>query len=281
MADEGPESRTFEGGGGRSTLDRLILAGAPIAHALSRATIRRADVVVAVSEAAKHAVQDLVPAAHVVVIPPGVDTELFSPADDRFRSNEILAVGYLVKRKRVHLLIQALALLRAEGADVTLRVVGDGPERTFLEAEANRHGLREYVRFDGLVPNSNLPALYRRALITCLVSRSEAAATAPLESLACATPVVCTRTGLMAEILNRVPAGVLVEDSADSIASAIRTLLANPEQRQEMGRLGRTLIEADHSWAAVSKQYADAYVEAVTRRTGRVVPPPRMPMDPQ
>ncbi|HUP68532.1 MAG TPA: glycosyltransferase family 4 protein [Acidimicrobiales bacterium] len=271
LTDEGPESRIFETSpSGLRSLTQLR----PLFERLSYRTLARADVVIAVSRAAQEMCLAAVPSANVKVVPPGVDARLFTPPIGRScrHANEILTVGHLVKRKNTYLLIRAVAQLLKEGSTLTLRIIGDGPERSRLETLARNLGISRQVIFQGLVPNSELPAYYQQAAVVCLVSRAEAAAAAPLEGMACGTPVVCTPTGIMGEILQEREIGILVDGNAASIAGALRTLLADEQLRSRMGVEGRTVIERQHTWGRIGASYVDAYYEACDLRPSHSKP---------
>jgi glycosyltransferase involved in cell wall biosynthesis len=75
----------------------------------------------------------------------------------------LLTVGYLERRKRVDLAIEAVAACARRGMDVELEIAGDGTERGALEALARDLGVEERVRFLGDVPYDAVPALYGAA----------------------------------------------------------------------------------------------------------------------
>jgi len=75
----------------------------------------------------------------------------------------LLTVGYLERRKRVDLAIEAVAAALRRGAEVTLDVAGDGTERPALEALATGLGVAGQVRFLGNVAYDAMPALYEAA----------------------------------------------------------------------------------------------------------------------
>src|SRR5437016_5599377 len=100
-----------------------------------------AGAVVTVSQAnLQHIVKAFgVPAAHIHVIPCGVDTERFRPDGDRAKPPLIVCVARLVPFKRIGLLLEACAILRAWGVEFRCAIVGDGPCRDELETARARH----------------------------------------------------------------------------------------------------------------------------------------------
>jgi glycosyltransferase involved in cell wall biosynthesis len=109
-------------------------------------------------------------------------------------------------------------------------LIGDGPERAALAAEATRLGVEERVRFLGNRPHEELPQLLGAADIMLLPSEREGLANAWVEALACGTPILVPDIGGAREVLDRPEAGRLVAREPEAIASAARDLLANPPE---------------------------------------------------
>ncbi len=171
------------------------------------------------------------------VLAPPVDTEHFTPAgaDDRAVTEEdgrpyCLAVSALNPYKRVDLAVRACA-----AAGIDLVVVGDGPDRKRLVRQA-RAQMREMgrggdeiapaIRFAGRVPAGELRALYRGA--RCLLQPGvEDFGIAPVEALACGTPVVALGRGGVLDIVEDGRHGLLCppgghdRNRVDDLAAAI------------------------------------------------------------
>lgn len=136
----------------------------------------------------------------------------------------VLSVGALIPRKGQALLIAALPDL----ADATLMLVGQGESEADYRALAERLGVADRVRFMGNVAHDDLPPLFAAADVMALVSASEGLANAWVESLACGTPIVASDVGGIRELIKTADAGQIVERNPETIAAAIRELLANP-----------------------------------------------------
>ncbi|MGI8420784.1 MAG: glycosyltransferase [Gaiellaceae bacterium] len=188
--------------------------------AATRRVVRRAAIIIAVSEYLRVELESKLPEARgkTEVVDMGVDLERFaiSPraAGDGPR---FLCVGSLTARKNVIRLADAFARL-GEG---TLTFAGDGPLRRELEG-------RPGVRVLGRVPHDEVPDLIAAADVVCGPSLIEPFGQALLEAMACGRPVVATRIGGPPEF---VPpgAGVLV-DPADEreLTEALRRAAALP-----------------------------------------------------
>jgi glycosyltransferase involved in cell wall biosynthesis len=264
----GVEARVFDGEVRRSGLDHLLQLGTRIPRHLSLMTLRRADVVIATSETARRNCAAVVGSDRVLKVPPGVDTSAFSPPSHEAR-RDLLAVGYLVRRKRVDLVLGALAKLKSAGLTPTLRVIGDGPEKTSLQEMVRRLGIGDQVSFEGFVANDQLPEHYRRALALCQPSNAECAPMAPLEALACGAPAIASNVGLIGDLVRSDDVGLLVEPNIESVAAAIRTIVEDASRRHRMSVSAAKLVKAQFDWDIVVGRYLDAYAEAIDRRRGQ------------
>src|SRR5215470_13297816 len=141
---------------------------------LLRYTLQRADRGIAVCQALKDAIMQLgIAGEKITVIPNGVDEKKFYPltreeARSRLQlplGRILLSVGGLVPRKGFDLLIQALKIIREspQAQDLSLVIVGDGPERKALGQLATTLRLQEQVRFVGDVPHHELRPWYSAA----------------------------------------------------------------------------------------------------------------------
>jgi glycosyltransferase involved in cell wall biosynthesis len=135
-------------------------------------------------------------------------------------SRHWLFVGRLSVQKGVDLLLEAIALLKAQRINVELRIVGDGPEASSLLAQRDRLGLQGRVHFLGRMTHEDTLALLPQARALVLPSRYEGLSNAALEALAAGTPVVATRCDGIDRYLGD-GIGWICDASASSIAEAI------------------------------------------------------------
>jgi glycosyltransferase involved in cell wall biosynthesis len=153
------------------------------------------------------------------VVPPGVDTDAFTPGGVRAARPTVLYSGALDEsRKGVRLLVEAVAAV--PGA--VLQLAGPG--------SADLSGLpTAHVEVLGLVPRTQLPDLYRSAWVTALPSTAEAFGMALTESLACGTPGVArVDGGGPAEVL-REGTGALSEGTPEALAEALQKAIATAD----------------------------------------------------
>jgi glycosyltransferase involved in cell wall biosynthesis len=147
-----------------------------------------------------------------IVYPP-VDTEAFTPGDPGPRQ-ALVVVSALVPYKRLELAIAA-----AHAAHLPLDIIGDGPERTHLEAlAASAPGVRLLGRLD----DEAVRASYRSAMAV-LLPGEEDFGLVPVEAQACGRPVVALGRGGATETVIDGVTGLLVpDDSVTSWAAALR-----------------------------------------------------------
>jgi teichuronic acid biosynthesis glycosyltransferase TuaC len=188
----------------------------------------------------------------IVALRNGVDLQRFQPMDraaaraslgiDGFT---VISVGVLDPRKAHDLTIGALPLM----PDVKLLIAGIGPERRKLEAQAERLGVADRVKFLGAVAQTELKHYYNAADAMVLASSREGWANVLLESMACGTPVVASNVWGTPEVVAAPAAGVLMrERTSQGIAEAMARLRgAYPEHAAT-----RRYAE-DFSWDATTE----------------------------
>jgi glycosyltransferase involved in cell wall biosynthesis len=188
----------------------------------ARLAFGRAALVLPVSEALRRGIEAQGIRARFRVLPNVVDTSLFRAGDEPREG--LLAVGLLYEAKGFDVLLAALARLPGE----QLRLVGDGPLRGALEAEATRLGVADRVEFHGLAPKSGVAQLMRRARLVVVPSRFETSGVVAIEALATGTPVVASAVGALPELLAG-GGGLLArpEDPAD-LAARIEEARSSP-----------------------------------------------------
>jgi len=177
----------------------------------------------------------------------GVDTGRFRPSDSP-RRDFVLSVGALNPRKGFDFLIRSLALIPLERRPPLLIVSNfvDGREQEFLVGLAASLGVN--VSFRALVSDSELAELYGTALMTLYAPIMEPFGFVPLESMACATPVVGVREAGVRETVRDGETGILTDRDVAEFAAAVRRLLEDHVLRRRLGAQGRACVEAEWGW---------------------------------
>ena len=218
----------------------------------------------------------------ICVAQPGVDLRVLNPSRAQDLRQELdlaghrvlLFAGRLEPLKGADTLLDAVARLGEEPRfdDVITLVIGDdsgdgaagGGERRRLEEVAGSHGLSARVRFLGAVEHHDLADYYDIADVVVMPSRTESFGLVALEAQALGTPVVASAVGGLTEIVEDGRTGILVSSRApEAYASAIATLLDDPDLRDRMGAAARTRA-AGFTWERASDRLAAIYAR-VTR----------------
>ncbi len=239
-----------------------------------RQAIRTADAVTAISSYTAEMVREVWDRP-VARIPFGAAVELREPPPPPFPAGreriELLFVGRLVRRKGVHRLIEALALLPEDMA-LGLTVIGDGPERIALERASAELPPGREVRFRGFVPDAELrEALIASDLVVLPAVRDEKGDVEGLgvvliEALAHGRPVIGSRDGGIPDVVRHEETGLLVPpDDPGALANAIETIVANPTVAKEMGARGSRDVETRFGWDRVVADLVGVY-DSITRR---------------
>ncbi len=239
---------------------------APILAGLGRLTARLADRVVAPSHATARELAEDYGARDVAVIPNGVTLPEPAPAGARAgeRPFTVLYAGRLRTRKAVAVLVEAFARLRERVPDAELIVVGDGEQRSALEAQAERLGVGAAIRFEGARPHDAMPAYYRSADVFCLPSLYEGFPLAILESMAAGLPVVATAVaGVPEAVADGVTGRVVPAEDAEALAEALAGLAADPEGARAMGKAGRARAEEELAIPKIAADYLELWLTAV------------------
>jgi glycosyltransferase involved in cell wall biosynthesis len=158
-----------------------------------------------------------------------------------FTKPVILGVGRLAPEKAFHTLIQAHALLRGQGSGHNLCILGEGPERGFLERETERLGVRGSTFMPGFM--NPYPAM-RQAAVLGVSSVFEGFPTVIMEALSLGLPVVSTDCPHgPAEILSKGTCGLLTPiNNPEALAQALFAMLSGKNREAYVG-IGLTRVQ--------------------------------------
>lgn len=234
--------------------------------AVSRWVHRNATHVTAVSEKVADTVVDLgVPRARITVIPNGVDVSRFDRVPETPRAagepTRIGSVGCLAARKDYGTLLDALALMKKDGLEFTTTLVGDGPDRSLLEAKAASLGLDGRVRFLGERPD--VEPLLKAMDVFVLSSREEGIPNALLEAMAAGRPSVATAVGGTPEVMEDGRTGWLVPASSpEALAAALGDVLRRPDEARRRGEAAHRATVETMSIDAMVRRHEEFYERA-------------------
>lgn len=227
----------------------------------------RRGLVVTLSDSSAEEVRSL-GLRHVVVVPPGVD-ERFRPAiGARSAHPSVVVVGRLAPVKRIEQALEAVRTARRRVPDLTVEVIGDGPERERLEGWIREHDAGSWATLAGRVDDDALVAAYQRAWVVMSASYAEGWGMSLTEAAACATPSVATDIAGHRGAVVPGATGELVP--VHRLGDALATLVTTPD-RLERYRRGAVAHAATLSWDAVAARQLECLVgraEAALTSTG-------------
>ncbi len=248
----------------------------------------RASTVIAVSNSTRRDLEAVLP------IPPDRIRTIYSAPDPAFSRNHvdpeneqnvlerysirwpfILYAGTVRPQKNVPRLVEAFAVLRGEFEnhpefrDLRLVIIGDelsGNPSVRRAVFATR--IEPFVRFLGFVPLDTLKVFYRAATIFAFPSLYEGFGLAPLEAMACGTPVVASNLPPLVEAVGDA-AELVTPDNVFDIARGLRELLLDRERRENLSRAG--LVQASRfSWHETARDVLRVYSEIINKLRNKV-----------
>ncbi len=239
----------------------------------TRHSVRIARRVIAVSRATAHDLAALngVPEGKIRIIYSGVD-KLMQPVDNPEQIAKlcgrlgisgpyILHVGRLQARKNLPRLVEAFAQIRGTTRGLTLVLAGrKAGEHRGLLRQISQLGLAGQVILPGFVPEEDLPALYSGAAVCAFPSLYEGFGFPVLEAMACGTPVVCSSTSSLPELVGDA-ALMIPPTNTGALAEAIHRLLVDNDLRRTLIRRGLERVKR-FSWEASARATLDVLLEA-------------------
>ena len=220
--------------------------------------VRDAAFVVAISEYNRRMILDTVgdhQATRVMVIHCGVNPTDFHSDLDLAREHlgvsglKIVCIGTLHEVKGQRYLIDAVGRARANGRDITLQLVGDGPDQKMLEEQVAAAGLADHVIFEGRRDRHEIIQLLGTADVLVAPSvptadgRREGIPVVLMEAMASGVPVIASRLSGIPELVRHQENGLLAEPrDVQGLTSAIESLCSNPVLRKQLGDCGRRTV---------------------------------------
>jgi glycosyltransferase involved in cell wall biosynthesis len=171
----------------------------------------------------------------------------------------VLFAGRMVVQKGPDILVQTLPSVLRYYPHVKYIFAGDGHLRGDVYALAQRLGVAHAVRMLGDRRGRDLHDLFKACDVVAVPSRNEPFGIVILEGWSAHKPVVSTKRGGPAEFVWHGVNGLQVEDTPDSVAWGLGTLLADHGRCRWMGRNGRAAVDAAFSWDTIAAQTEEVY----------------------
>ncbi|MBF0216323.1 MAG: glycosyltransferase family 4 protein [Candidatus Omnitrophica bacterium] len=230
-----------------------------------------ADAVIAQSTALKKFAEDIyAPARSIDIIPLGIRPMEQRTAAGRGEKGTIrlISVGTMKKVKRFDVLLKAFRSASEVSNNIRLTLVGDGPERGYLENLSEELGIKDLVLFTGWLSGD---AKYEHLLtsdIFVLPSLHESFGIVLLEAMASGLPIISTDRGGQRDIIKDRENGLLVPpDDQDKLASAISELCADNALRERIAIVNKKTSES-YTIQDVARRYLALFQNIISKKTG-------------
>ncbi|MBD3882877.1 glycosyltransferase family 4 protein [Phormidium tenue FACHB-886] len=176
----------------------------------------------------------------------GIGPELYSLKTHSDPGRRLLYVGRLADVKGLPILLESLATVKRSHPDIELTVVGDGPDRTKLEAMTAQLGLSENVKYVGYQSQASVREFMQQTDMFVMSSFAEGVPVVLMEAMAAGVPVIATQIAGISELVENGVNGYLVPagDTA-TLADRIESLLTSAEFRAKLGAAGRSKVEQE------------------------------------
>ena len=248
--------------------DLFALRGT-IFQRLKRWVINHSQALTVVSRAMQKTIIDMgIAPDKVQVISMGVDLKhLFTP-DSTVKRNvtELLFVGRLVEVKGIQVLLEAMPALLEKKPDIRLSVAGAGPLEKELRELAKKLNISDKVDFLGMVTQSRLPELYRRAafaIFPFVVTKSgvqEGFGLVVVEAMGCECPVIAGDLPAIHDIITHEENGLIfTSGNSQALAETILRALNDPDLCNRLAREARRRVVEQFDWEVIAYKYRKLY----------------------
>ncbi len=214
------------------------------------------------------------PEEKVDIIPNAIDSSKYQISVDRgairqrygvgWGEKMILCVGRLVPQKGVEYFIRAIPLIARRHPEAKYIIVGEGWSRDILEAEAKATGHANKIRFTGFASDSEVINLMTSADALIVPSIYEPFGIVALEGMATGVPVVASKVGGLAEVIEHEKTGLFVYPrNIESIAWGIDKILSDPDHARWLTENAKEKLHKAYSWEAVAMKTVEVYRKVV------------------
>ena len=244
-----------------------------------RAAVELVDKVIVVSENLKKAIERVhrLASSKVVVIHPGVDTDIFRPVKDLEGASAkiglprltptILCPARISPLKAQLNLIEAIPRLKSHIGKVRVLFVGQIIDsRYYREIVTRSRNLRvgDCVEFKGVVSAEIFPLYYATADVVVLPSTTEGLPSSLLEAMSCGRPIVATDIpGNREAVADNRGALLVPVNSPDMLADKIATAIADKEVKENALEDGMKIAHREYAWPSIASKTINLYREVI------------------
>lgn len=251
----------------RSSARRMV----PAVDSSVQATWEQSDVILSLGQAFGDRLPQHLAARTRPMLACGIEGNQVTEPTPRVKDEplRVLFCGRLVDLKGIHLALNAFALASKE-ANMTLEIIGTGPERSRLEATIRKRGLEDRVQLRGQLPHAQSIAAMRAAHVLLFPSFEGAGMVVP-EAMAAGTAVLCLDFGGPGEMCSHgrgvaVPLENSPRETASVLSAALRRLHRDDTLRLQVAEIGQEWARSTATWAAKGAALDDIYRAAIEHR---------------
>lgn len=226
--------------------------------------LSEADKIIVLSEEWKGYFQKIVSFDKIVVLYNGVEV----PNDfSKDSSNEhILFLGRLCEDKGIYELLSALASIKDDYPKVKLNICGSGENEKVSKFVVD-YKLKEMVNLVGWVSDSQKTEQLKNNSIFILPSKFEAMPMSLLEAMAYKNIPICTNVGGIPQVIQDGENGIMIKDNSEySIICALRRVLDNPIEKEQMAEKARFTIDSRFNISNNIKSLFMLYLEVLDEK---------------
>ncbi|QPJ60980.1 MAG: glycosyltransferase family 4 protein [Candidatus Nitronauta litoralis] len=199
------------------------------------------------------------------VIPMGIDLpEIDTTFENVDRPLKLLFVGRIARVRRLEIILKAASRLKREwqltivGGEASTSSMTRGGYLDELKTLANNLGVTRNIHWAGSVAPEQLSSFYTESDIFLYTSQYENFGQPLLEAAAHGLPLLSTKVGVAAELIEENKTGFFIDDDPDTLSDQIRQL-ENSTDRQQMGEALRRKVADQYSWDNVIQHYIELY----------------------
>jgi glycosyltransferase involved in cell wall biosynthesis len=209
------------------------------------------------------------PGDNVTVAPPGIDVR-YTPGGRRSGPPLVIAVGRLVPVKRFDILMRALAHAKKSVPELQAVIIGEGYERSALEALRVQLGAVDWIQLPGRVGDDELVSWYRRAWAVASTSQREGWGMTLTEAAACGTPAVASAIAGHSDAVIDGESGLLVDhctpDGVGNFAQALTRVLTDDVLRARLSH-GALVSAGRFTWDKTARRALEVLAEETNRHS--------------
>lgn len=249
---------------------RVAAVAQPVLRSIDLQLSRSTDIVFANSRFTRSEVKRVYGLDAAGVAYPGIDESLYN-CDNTPREESLVTVASLSRFKRVDFLLRVFSRLLKNHPSFVYHVVGKGDDEDSLRELAKKLGIADRVYFHGKIDVGDLASLHRRSLLFLHGTIAEPFGMAPLEAIACGTPVVAHNSGGPAEYIDDSTGRLIDSDSEDEWATQISRFI--DDLKSDPGYFASVAERAKaFSWDSTLQPLIDCVLRVVHPRFSIVMP---------